>query len=158
LYGRRTGELRLRPFDYADAGLFFPAYPPQDRLRAYGVFGGMPAYLAAGDPGRPLAENVRRTVLREDAYLRREPEYLLLQERWVDNPVAYLWVLRGIAGGRPQPGEIANAAGFRSASDIAPVLARLREFRLVERLTPVTAEPNGRVSRYLVADPFLAFW
>src|SRR5262249_46380631 len=84
LYGRRTGELRLRPFDYPAAGLFFPASPPQDRLRAYGVFGGMPAYLAAGDPGRPLAENVRRTVLREDAYLRREPEYLLLQERSVD--------------------------------------------------------------------------
>ncbi|MGH2354658.1 MAG: ATP-binding protein [Chloroflexota bacterium] len=158
LYGRQTGELRLHPFDYADAGRFFPGYTPEDRLRAYGVFGGMPAYLVACDEAAALAENISRTVLRDDAYLRREPLYLLSQERSVDRPRAYLSVLRAIAQGHTQPSGIAMAAGFRSASDVAPLLERLREFRLVERIIPITAEEGGRISKYVLTDHFLAFW
>ncbi|MBI3972896.1 MAG: ATP-binding protein [Chloroflexi bacterium] len=158
LYGRRTGELRLRPFDYADAGRFFPNYSPMDRVRAYGIFGGMPAYLAVCDASRPLHENTLDVILEDGAYLRREPQYLLSQERAVDRPPAYLSILRAIAQGRTQPSDIAVAAGFRAASDIAPVLERLREFRLVERLVPVTTENGSRMSRYILTDPFLAFW
>ncbi len=158
LYGRRTGELRVRPFDYAEAGLFFPSYSADDRLRAYGVFGGIPAYLAACRGELSLGENMRRTILADHAYLRREPQYLLSQERSVERPMGYLSILRAIAAGRTQPSEIALAAGFRSAADIAPFLERLREFRLVERLVPITAHDGGRISRYVVADWFLAFW
>jgi AAA+ ATPase superfamily predicted ATPase len=158
LYGRRTGELRLHPFDYADAARFFPSYAADDWLRAYGVFGGMPAYLAACDPAASLAENIERTILCDDAYLRREPQYLLSQERSIERPTAYLSVLRAIAHGRTGLGEIAQAAGFRSAADITLLVERLREFRLVERLVPITAELDSRSSRYVLADPFLAFW
>jgi uncharacterized protein len=140
LFGRRTGELRLQRFDYADAGRFFPGYDPVDRLRAYGVFGGMPAYLAACEPDLSLAENIKRRILEPDAYLRSEPLYLLAQERTVSQPAAYLSILRTIAEGQTQPNLIAQAAGFRSPADIAPHLQRLQEFRLVERLLPVTAE------------------
>ena len=78
--------MRVHTFDYANAGLFFPSLTPADRLRAYGVVGGMPAYPAACDPERSLEDNIRATVLRDDACLRREPEYLLSQERSVDRP------------------------------------------------------------------------
>jgi AAA+ ATPase superfamily predicted ATPase len=159
LYGRRTGELRLQPFDYANAGRFFPAYSPEDRVRAYGVFGGMPAYLAAGDSGSSLAENIARVILSEDAYLRREPEYLLSQERSVNRPLGYLAVLRAIADGQTTPSDIASAAGFRSAADVTPILERLREFRLVDRIIPMHKPPTRvRISRYIIVDPFLAFW
>lgn len=158
LYGRRTGELRLQPFDYFDAARFFPAYTPVDRLRAYAVFGGMPAYLAAGDPDRTIAENIRQTILSDDAYLRREPQYVLAQERSVERPTTYLSILRAIAEGHTQPNDIAMAAGFHSATAIGPHLERLRDFRLVERSVPVTASENGRISKYLLTDLFLAFW
>jgi AAA+ ATPase superfamily predicted ATPase len=158
LYGRRTGEFRLQPFDYFNAARFFPAYSAADRLRAYGIFGGMPAYLAACDPEASLAVNIRQRVLEDDAYLRREPLYLLAQERSVNQPAAYLSLLRAIADGQTQPNLIAMATGARSPADIAPTLERLQEFGLVERVRPVTAEPGGRISRYIVADPFLAFW
>lgn len=158
LYGRRTGELRLWPFDYANAAHFFADYGTQDRIRAYGVFGGMPAYLAACSLQRSLAENIRGVILDDDAYLRREPQYLLAQERSVERPTAYLSVLRAIAEGHTQPSDIAMAAGFQSAASISPHLERLRSFRLVERIVPVTAEAGGRVSKYLLTDLFLAFW
>jgi AAA+ ATPase superfamily predicted ATPase len=158
LYGRRTAELRLDPLDYADAGRFFPSYAAADRLRAYAVFGGTPAYLAACDPTVSLADNLRQRVLADDAWLRREPLYLLAQERSVSQPATYLSVLRAIATGQAQPHLIARAAGFRSPADIGPALARLQELGLVERLVPITAPPRGRVSRYALTDPFLAFW
>lgn len=45
LHGRRTGQVEVRPFDYLDAARFFPHLAPEDRIRAYACFGGMPAYL-----------------------------------------------------------------------------------------------------------------
>lgn len=118
----------------------------------------MPAYLASYDDTSSLHDNIQRTILLEDAYLRREPQYLLAQERSVDRPASYLSLLRVIAQGQTQPGDIATAAGFRSAADIAPFLERLREFRLVERVAPITVEGTSRLSRYALSDPFLAFW
>src|SRR3954469_17308642 len=103
LSGRPTAEQQLVPLDYADAGRFFPRYGAADRLRAYAVFGGMPAYLAACDPAVSLADNIRQRVLEDDASLRREPLSLLAQERSVSQPATYLSVLRAIAGGQAQP-------------------------------------------------------
>ncbi len=58
LYGRRTAQWHVRPLSYRDAAEFFPRYSAEDRLKAYGILGGMPAYLEQFDPGRPLADNV----------------------------------------------------------------------------------------------------
>jgi len=45
IYGRRTGQPQLAPFGYKAAGLFFPSWSADDRMRAYAVCGGMPYYL-----------------------------------------------------------------------------------------------------------------
>jgi AAA+ ATPase superfamily predicted ATPase len=159
LYGRRTGVLRVRPFDFYDAARFFPEYPAVDRIRAYAVFGGMPAYLAACRASQSLRRNIRQVILEDDAYLRHEPAFLLSQERSIDRPAAYLSVLRAIAAGETQPSTIAQAAGFRSATDITRILERLRELGLVERRVPVTDEgARTRNALYLLTDHFLAFW
>lgn len=60
LYGRRTGQLRLEPFDARDAGLFQPRYSPTDRVRTYAVCGGVPYYLDRFRDDRTLAENLAR--------------------------------------------------------------------------------------------------
>jgi AAA+ ATPase superfamily predicted ATPase len=159
LYGRRTGQFRIRPFDYFDAGRFFQTYTPADRIRAYAVFGGMAAYLDATDPNATIGENIARLMLGEHAYLRDEPAFLLAQERSVDRPAAYLSILRAIAAGRTQPSRIAQAAGFDSASDILRILERLQEFRLVERRVPVGTDPlHTRSSVYVLTDHLLRFW
>lgn len=159
LYGRRTGQFRIRSFDYFDAGRFFPGYTPVDRIRAYAVFGGMAAYLDATDPGLTIGENISRLMLGEHAYLRDEPAFLLAQERSVDRPAAYLSILRAIAEGRTQPSRVAQAAGFDSASDILRILERLQEFRLVERRVPIGTDPlHTRSSVYVLTDHLLRFW
>lgn len=45
LYGRRTAQCYLEPLQFRDARLFFPAYSPEDQVRAYVIYGGTPAYL-----------------------------------------------------------------------------------------------------------------
>src|SRR5437660_431566 len=71
-YGRRTGQLQLRPFDARAAGEFFPGWEAEDRLRAYAVCGGMPYYLEQFDPDRGLSENILAAVLSRDGVLREE--------------------------------------------------------------------------------------
>src|SRR5262249_16213650 len=62
-YGRNTGALQLQPLGYRDAAPFFPGWSPEDRLRAYGVLGGVPHYLLQVEPSHPLAWNIQHRVL-----------------------------------------------------------------------------------------------
>ncbi len=158
LYGRRTHDLRVRPFDYADAARFFPTYSADDRIRDYGVLGGMPAYLSVVDPIRSLADNLQDVVLADAAAPRREPDYLFAQERSIRDPVRFRSVLRAVAEQHTQPNEIAQAAGYQIGADVSLVLERLQGMNLVERITPTPGRSGGRISRYVISDNFLAFW
>jgi hypothetical protein len=55
---------------------------------------------------------------------------------------------------------IAALAGLRSASSVTPYLDRLVRLELVERRTLPTeaADPRPRISRYVLADPYLRFY
>ena len=75
LYGRRTGQLRLRPFHFREASLFFPGYSQRERLIAYGILGGMPAYLIRFSPELSLRENLLREMLQVQGYLYEEPAF-----------------------------------------------------------------------------------
>jgi len=101
LYNRRTGSLKLEPFDYLEAALFFPGYTPQERIEAYAVLGGMPSYLEQFDPDRNLEENLLATALRRNTYLNEEPDWLLLEDLRKD--VVYGSILRAIATGNRRP-------------------------------------------------------
>ena len=69
LYGRRTAQYLLEPLDFLDAQYFFQAYTPEDRLRAYAVYGGTPAYLQTIRPENTLETNIIETVLERDSLL-----------------------------------------------------------------------------------------
>ena len=80
LYGRRTGQLELKPFDYRTAGKFFPNWSNRDKMLAYGFLGGMPAYLSQFDPHVSFGQNLQTTVLRKGTFLSEESEFLLKTE------------------------------------------------------------------------------
>jgi AAA+ ATPase superfamily predicted ATPase len=109
LYGRRTAQWRLQPLAFADAALFFPRLSPADRVRAYAVLGGMPAYLLQLDDGKSLLDNVEGRILSTATFLYEEPRFLLLQE--VGDPQRYFAILQAIAAGRTRLNEIAQGSG-----------------------------------------------
>lgn len=155
LYGRRTGQLDVRPFSFQQAREVID-YETADAIRSYAITGGTPMYLTLFDYGRSLAENVRSQVLSPSAVLYNEPEFLLRTE--LRNPARYMSILEAVALGHTTPNEISGATGI-DAGPLSKYLQTLRQLRLIDREVPVTASgKKSKRSRYRVADEFLRFW
>lgn len=157
LYGRRTGQIHLKPVDYLDAAGFLESYGPADRILAYAIVGGMPAYLQRLDASQSVLHNVRRAILDPMAVLFSEARFLLMEE--LREPRNYFSLLRAIATGRTTLGEIADEAGLPPAT-AAKYLGVLRGMGLVERRVPVTERHPERSRRgiYRITDNYLTFW
>ena len=157
LYGRRTGQLRLRPFNFREAALFFPGYSPREKLVAYGILGGMPAYLTRFSPERPLRENLLREMLQVQGYLYEEPRFLLRME--LRDPKVYASILGAVASGCTKLNEIAQRAGL-TVQVASKYLGVLQDLELVEREVPFTARvpQRSKRGRYRLTDHYLNFW
>lgn len=156
LFGRRTAQRRLEPLGPREALGFFPRWPLEERLLAYGILGGMPAYLSRFDDRQSLRQNLLRVALRPEGYLFDEVDFLLRAE--LSNPATYNSLLAALARGGERLNDIALDVGVDSTT-ANKYLHVLRELRLVEREVPLT-DPDPLRSRrgtYRIADRFLAF-
>ncbi|WEV69417.1 ATP-binding protein [Bifidobacterium sp. ESL0775] len=156
LYGRRTGQIRLEPFDYYDAAKFLPDVSNEERVRYYATFGGTPYYLARLRPSRGFKRNVTDLMFRKAGLLYEEPTMLLREE--TREPASYFSVLQAIANGSSTPKRIAEHAGV-DASNVARYLNVLADLGLVKRNLPFGDNPQkSHKGMYVIADPFFAFW
>jgi uncharacterized protein len=157
MYGRRTGQQQIAPFDYKAAGLFFPSWSPEDRMRAYAVCGGMPYYLEQFDESLPLDENILRVVLHRSGVLHEEAKLLLYEE--LPEPQRFFSVLRAIENGANRYNQIAQRTGVRDTA-LDKALELLQELYLIRRRFPVTvANPDRtRQTAYEIADGYLRFY
>jgi AAA+ ATPase superfamily predicted ATPase len=158
-YGRRSGQLRLRPFRPADVALFLPNWSPEDRIAAYAVFGNMPYYLSQIRPEQSLAENILDVILMSDGLLHEEARLLLEQE--FTDAAGYFSVLRAIASGQTRVSQIAARTGVRGGTArVSHMLETLQGMWLVERAVPATVlnPQRSRQSFYRILDPYLRFW
>lgn len=157
LFGRRTAQLEFQPFGYRDAALFAPAYEPRDRMRLYGMFGGLPGQLALIDPGRPLVENAERLLLDSTARLHDEASHMF--DAFLGDAAVHYSIVEAIANGETRWSRISNRVGRGSSSLLNP-LSWLMEMGVVGQAAPITEYPNPARSklRYTVTDPYLVFW
>jgi AAA+ ATPase superfamily predicted ATPase len=158
LHGRPTRRLEIRPLDYFHAAKFVSRWSPEDRIRAYAVAGGMPAYLERFDDRHPFRYELYRVAYSPDGRLFPEAPEMLSRE--FTEPRTYESVLRAIARGYGTPNEIAQQVGLGGANRVAPYIERLLQLGLVRRLTlPSEAhEVRPRISRYVLADHYLRFY
>jgi hypothetical protein len=155
LFGRRTGQIDLRPFSFSQASEAI-TYDIEAAIESYSVTGGTPMYLTLFDYTKSLEANIRGEILSPTAVLYNEPEFLLRTE--LRNPGRYLSILEAVATGYTTPNEISGVTGIDSGP-LSKYLQTLRQLRLLERDVPVTAkEKKSKRSRYQVADEFLRFW
>ena len=154
LYGRRTAQLELRPFDYFESRRFFPGLDATTCALLYGMVGGIPLYLRQFDPGAPLEENVAGVFLDPGSMLYEEPSNLLLQE--VSKPATYNAVVSAIANGASQHNEIAQKAGLESSA-LDYYLKELARIGLVRREEPITGR-GGRKALWRITDNLFRFW
>lgn len=155
LYGRRTGQIDLRPFRFSQAQAVI-GYGLEEAIRSFAITGGTPLYLTLFDYDRSLAENVKTQILSPTAVLYTEPEFLLRTE--LRNPARYMSILEAVALGNTTPNQIAGATGI-DPGPLSKYLQTLRRLRLIDREVPITASAKqSKRSRYRIADEFLRFW
>ena len=156
LYGRRTGQLRLEPFDYREAALMIPGASPEELVRYYSTFGGTPYYLEQIDPGESYEDNISHILFDKVGLLYEEPTMLLRQE--LREPATYNSILSAIAHGATEPARIASWSGV-AANSVGKYLRTLAGLGLVRRSVPFGENPDrSRNGLYEIADPFFAFW
>jgi len=158
LYGRRTGDLLVRPLDFTGLRQFVPKrWSFEQCVQLYAVLGGMPGYLRQFDTADDLTTNVRLRILEPGAFLFREVEFLLKEE--LREPRNYLAILRAIGQGKRKFGEIVNDTGLEK-NVLHKYLHVLEDLQLVRREVPVTehAPQRSKRSLYGLDDPFVAFW
>ncbi len=167
LYGRRTGQLRLMPLSYRDTGYFFSEYSAKEKLIAYGILGGIPAYLnqfmlhTANDSQdhaqRTLEQCIKDELLTPQGYLFDEVNFLLRTE--LREPRTYASLLHAIAGGATRLNEISQRVGL-DPTNANKYLSVLRELGLVKRETPVTerAPQKSKKGLYKIEDNYVKFW
>jgi len=157
LHGRRTLSMDVQPLPLRDAAKFFPKYPAEDRIEAYGIFGGVPAYLRLCDSSESLQQNIINLMLANSAVMIDEPELLLQSE--LRETQRYASILAAIAAGCTKRGEIVDRVGdLSNAASLSPYMERLERMRFVRHVQSLDAAPKARDRRYFIDDPFIAFW
>jgi AAA+ ATPase superfamily predicted ATPase len=80
VFGRRTGQLKVKPFTFTCVKEFAPMWSCEDKVRTYAAFGGVPAYLSLLDCSKSLLENIKNLILEPGGLLHEEPYFLLAAE------------------------------------------------------------------------------
>ena len=155
LYGRRTGQWKVREIHPLRVRKFVPGYTLEDSFRVYGVLGGVPAYLSQLDGSKGFWENVRDLLLRKGSPLYEEVDNLLRME--LREPKNYKLVLQALAEGKRRVTEIANLTGLDKAL-VSRYLEVLRTMDLVAYETPLLESPSTKRRRYYISDKYFRFW
>ncbi len=154
LYGRRTGQFKILPFDYWETASWFPNYSLEDKAVIYGVTGGVPLYLEQFKPDLSLKENLINVIFDCNAMLFEEPGNLLKQE--LRDPTSYNMILTAIAQGKSKLSEIATSCGMTTGMCTSYV-NNLISLGIVKKETPLT-EPKTHRPIYKIDDMFFRFW
>jgi len=154
LYGRRTAQFKLLPFDYFESAQMLPGFTNEEKIILYSVTGGIPEYLSRINNVLSLQENVRNLFFDPSGRLFEEPASLLKQE--LKMPETYNAIIAAIAGGSSKLNEIATKADIET-SQCSKMLTTLISLGLVRKEYPIT-EAKSRKSIYLLDDWMFVFW
>lgn len=157
LYGRRTGQLLLQPLPLYSLKKFYPNYSPEERISAYAILGGVPAYLIQFSDKLSFHQNIEKQILSPTAFLYDEVRFILMEE--LRDPKHYLSILQSIAFGNTRMNDIVQRTGIERGP-ASKYLSVLQELRLIERETPVTEKhpEKSRKGIYRLSDNFFRFW
>lgn len=157
LYGRRNGQIRLKPFDLVDASRMMPRQADwRERILYYATLGGTPYYLNQINPSLGFQDNILNTCFNQSGILYEEPMMLIRQE--LREPALYNSLLNAIGAGRNRQKEIAEYAGAE-ATTVSAYLRTLDQLGLIERIFPFGEDPNhSRKGQWRFKDPFFAYW
>lgn len=155
LFGRRTGQLHMKPFSYQTSIKFLEDFSDEEKLQLYGAFGGTPLYLQQIHAEESVEENIKRAFLKNTSYLYEEPLLLLRQE--VQEPGVYSAIIETIASGYTKTNEISTKIG-EDAAKCLKYMKTLCELGIVYKETPFGEKETSRKTIYGISDFMFRFW
>jgi len=155
LYGRRSGQVELRPLKLKYLEKFFPGRDIEDVIRFYSIVDGIPLYALKLDPKASFTENIRENVMQVGKFLYQEAENLLKQE--LREPAKYFLILKAIGFGRNKFGEISNFTGLDKTT-VSKYLDNLLTLHIIKKDFPITQNIEARNASYVFEDNYFNFW
>lgn len=154
LYGRRTAQIKLLPFDFEETCVYFKNLSDKDKALIYGIAGGTPQYLLQMSDKLSIEDNIKNTYLNPMSFLYEEPTNLLKQE--VREPAIYTAIITAIATGASRMSEISSKVG-EETNVCATYIKNLINLGIVQKETPY-GEKVSRKSVYSIEDNMFRFW
>ena len=162
LYGRRTCQFKITPFNYYECAEMLGAFKNEDKINLYGICGGIPDYIARIKSGLSVQQNAENLFFNPSGRLFEEPSNLLKQE--LKSPQTYNGIIAAIAAGASRLNEIASKAGIET-SQCSNMLVTLIALGIVKKEYPFGVTKDGsmtpgssRKSIYRLADFMFRFW
>lgn len=154
LYGRRTAQMKLVPFDFDETCRYFKNFSDEDKALIYGIVGGTPQYLLQMNDALSVEDNIKNTYLNSTSALFEEPENLLKQE--VREPALYNAIITAIATGASRMSEISSKVG-EDTNICSAYVKNLVALGIIQKETPY-GEKASRKSVYSIEDNMFRFW
>ena len=154
LYGRRTAQMKILPFDFEETCRYFKNFSSEDKALIYGIVGGTPQYLLQMNDKQSIEDNIKNTYLNPVSFLFEEPTNLLKQE--VREPAIYTAIITAIATGASRMSEIATKVG-EDTNVCTSYIKNLMNLGIVQKEIPY-GEKNSRKTIYYIEDNMFRFW
>jgi AAA+ ATPase superfamily predicted ATPase len=154
LFGRRTCQFKILPFEFFEINEYYKNISPVDLAVVYGITGGIPLYMSFIKEGLSIEENIKTNFLEANAYLFEEPTNLIKQE--CRDPAQYNSIIKAIATGASKMSEICTKTGL-DTSLAASYLGKLISLGIVRKDKPF-GNNNSRKTIYALEDSMFRFW
>ncbi|MGL5085931.1 MAG: ATP-binding protein [Clostridium sp.] len=157
LYGRRTGQIKMKQIDFIHYGEFFENKSFEELVELYSVTGGVPKYIETFKKEKNIFTAIENSILEKDSYLYEEPIFLL--EKEVGDVGTYFSIIKTIAAGNHKLSKIATTLGVNQ-SNLTKYISTLINLDILEREIPITEEQPEKSKKglYYIKDNFLEFW
>ena len=159
LYGRNTGELKVKPFApsvlkqiMADAK---PDYGKEDLLALFTFTGGVAKYVSQlVDAGALDKDTIIRFIISANSTFLNEGKNNLIEEFGKDYGT-YFSILSCIARGKNTRNEIEDVIG----KEVGGYLTNLEhDYELIAKRQPLFEKTSNKNVRYELSDVFYSFW
>jgi uncharacterized protein len=154
LYGRRTAQFKIQPFEFKEICQYFKNFSAQEMAEIYGIVGGTPQYLLQMNDKLTVEENIKMNILDTNSYLFEEPNNLLKQE--VREAALYNAIITAVATGSTKLSEIASKVR-EETSACAACLKKLISLGIITKEMPF-ADKTTKKTIYVISDNLFRFW
>lgn len=157
LYGRRTGQIHLKPMKPGAMAEYFPGIDVERFIEFYSILGGIPAYWRFFDPKISVMENIKKFIFNKEEPLYGEVDFVLREE--FREPRNYFSILRAISFGKTRLNDIVQETGLDRGL-VSKYLSVLRELHVVVKEVPVTKRDveRSRKGLYRIQENLFKFW